>query len=183
MLMTVLVGAAVLIIIAAVVFLIALGVLRRQVRQEPEVTGTPVREVMPVVPAQEFLADHLGATHSLTYNEGQRSNASDSRTLNGEGQWGRAADHFGPDHDNLVSRDVMTFATEPVRTELLPPVSAPNAMQLPSTPMPHQQAIPLTPVDLLEVLAGEVVTDPVLEAMMLQAQAGLYVIPEREDKQ
>src|SRR5262249_17733504 len=139
--------------------------------------------VMPMMPAQEFLADHLGATHSLTYDEGQRSNVSDSRTLNGEDQWGRAAYHFGPDHDNLVSQDIVTFATEPVRTELLPPVSVPSPMQLPSTPVPQQQAIPLTSVDLLEVLAGEVVTDPVLEAMMLQAQAGLYVIPEREEKQ
>jgi hypothetical protein len=183
MLMTTLVGAAALIIIATVVFLFALGVLRRQVGQEPEVTGTPVREEIPALPSQEFFADHPGTADSLISDNEQGSNVSGLGSLNRESQWGRGIHQSGPYQDNFMSQSMTAFATEPVQTEPMPQVSTPNTLLLPSTPMPQQQAVPSTPVDMLEMPAREVVTDPILEAMMQQVQAGLYVIPEREDTQ
>jgi hypothetical protein len=184
MLMTVLVGATVLIIIAVAVFLFALRVLRRQVGQQRAMTGEPIGELM-AVPAQEFFANPPSTVRSLTSDGVQYSSGSGLADLDREGQWTQTAHQFGSNQDNLVDYGAMVFATEPVPTEQMPQQATPRAPQLPSTPVPQQQPIPstpTTPTDLWEMSAGEVVTDPVLETMMHEAQAGLYVIPEREDR-
>lgn len=169
--MTVLVGAIVLIIIAAAVFLFALSVLRRSVSE-------PVAEV----PAQEFLAAHLGTAHSSRPDGVQRDNPSSLSGLNRE----REITHqFFPYSANLIGQGSIAFATEPVPTERISEFSTPDATHLPSTPVPQQQVIPstpITPTELWGMPAEEIVTDPVLAAMMQEVQAGLYVIPEREDR-
>jgi len=165
-LMMALVGAIVLIIVAAAVFLFALGVLRRPV-------SVPVAEV----PAQEFLAAHSSRPDGV-----QRDNPSSLSGLNREGE---ITHQFFPYSANLMGQGSIAFATEPVPTERVSQFSTPDATQLPSTPVPRQQVIPstpITPIELWGMPAGEVVTDPVLAAMMQEVQAGLYVIPEREDR-
>jgi hypothetical protein len=74
------------------------------------------------------------------------------------------------------------FSTEPLQTEQTPQFSVPKGLQLPSTPVPRQQVIPSTPTRLWEVVSEEEMTDPLLEAMMHQARAGLYIVPQREDE-
>jgi hypothetical protein len=82
-----------------------------------------------------------------------------------------------PQQTELVSGSPSTFSTEPVQTERTPQFSVPGKVQLPSTPLQQQQGIPATPTRLWEEM-----TDPLLEAMMQQARAGLYVVPQREDE-
>ncbi len=176
--MPVLVGAAVLIIIAVAVFLFALGVLRRQVGQQRAVTGESVGELV-VVPVQEFSANYPGTAFPLISGDVRSDNGRDLGDLK------RESHQFVPQHSDFMSQDPLVFATEPVPTEHISELSTPDATRLPSTPVPQQQEIPstpATPTDLWEVPMGEIVTDPVLEAMMHEAQMGLYVIPEREDK-
>jgi hypothetical protein len=182
--MTALVGAAVLIIIAVAVFLFALGVLRRQVGQQRAVTGESVDELV-AVPVQEFSANYPGTDFPLTSDDVQSNNGRGLGDLNRESQRARDTHQFVPQHADFMSQDSLVFATEPVPTEHISELSTPDATRLPSAPVSQQQEIPstpTTPTDLWEVPMGEIVTDPVLEAMMHEAQAGLYVIPEREDK-
>src|SRR5436305_6870693 len=106
--MIVLVGAIVLIIIAAAVFLFALSVLRR-----------PVSEPVVEVPAQELLAAHSSRPDGV-----QRDNPSSLSGLNRE----REITHqFFPYSANLMGQGSMAFATEPVPTERISEFSTPDA--------------------------------------------------------
>ena len=179
-LMAVMVGAAVLIIIAAAVFLFALGVLKRQVEQGPGAPAEPVSEAVPGGPAREFLADHLGTAYSLPSDDVQHNNASSVGGLNIGDQWKEATHQPGPSQSTVMSQGAIAFATDPLQPERMSQFPTPEAAWLPSTPVPQQQAIPTTPTELWMTPEEEGVIDPLLAAMMHQAQAGLYVVPERE---
>lgn len=184
MLMTVLVGAAVLIIIAVTVFLFALGVLRHQVARQRAGTRESVSKLM-TVPVQELSVNSPNTVFPLTSDGVWSSNGGGLPDLKMGNQRTRMPHQSDSGQYDLVDYSALAFATEPVPTEHIPEPSNHNATKLPSTPVSQRQAIPstpTTPTDLWEVPTEEIVTDPLLEAMMHEAQVGLYVIPEREDK-
>ena len=93
-----------------------------------------------------------------------------SRPLQSQTQWRQPlASHQGP------------FATQPLPTERTSSLAP--GMQWSSLPLAQQQAIPSTPTDLWTIPEEEEVSDPSLEAMMQQARASLYIIPDKEKDQ
>jgi hypothetical protein len=87
-----------------------------------------------------------------------------------------------PQQTERLSGPPSTFSTEPPKTERRPQYPVPEGVQLPSTPAPQQEVIPLTPTRLWEENSEEEMTDPLLEALMHQAQVSLYIIPGRADQ-
>lgn len=186
---------SVLIVIAGALFLVARGVLKRQVVQEE--TNMPVR----AMPTEDFFADPLNEAGTLPPADGRRaSNASSdlvrgpyngSGQVNGQLQWARAEQ---PTHVLDVSSAQLQsqtqwrqpfashqgpFATQPLPTEQTSSLAP--GMQWSSLPLAQQQAIPSTPTALWNIPEEEEVSDPSLEAMMQQARASLYIIPDKEE--
>lgn len=145
------------IIIAAVVLLLAAGVLKRQAVEE---TSGLVNEAMPTMPKNEFTALATKPQSPLTGGQFMTQ----------------------PQQTELLPGPPSTFSTEPVQTEQTPYCSAPQRLQVPSTPVPEQLVIPSTPTGRGEENSEEEMTDPLLEALMHQAQAGLYIVPRRVDE-
>lgn len=194
-------------IIAATLLLFALRVFRRQAAEE---TDKSMHEAMPAMPKQEvfanyfntaqqvspgnellgkFRADHLVQMHANNQMKSQSTRLPWSA---------QAEDEFSSlatKPQSLLSGQFMTqpqqterlsgppgpFSTEAPKTERRPQYPVPEGVQLPSTPVPQQEVIPLTLTGLWEENAEEEMSDPLLEALMHQAQAGLYVVPQRVD--
>jgi hypothetical protein len=193
--MVALVGACVLIIIAAAVLLFAMSVLRRQGVKESGEVGVPLNKAMSALPKQEALAGSFNTAHEVSPGNGQlgsfradhmtqlnRNNAlrSQSTKLRWSGQSVHEFSALATRPQPALADSPNSFSTEPLQTEQTPQFSVPEKLQLPSTPLPEQQVIPSTPTGLWEGISVEEMTDPLLEAMMHQAQAGLYIVPRRE---
>jgi hypothetical protein len=134
-----------------------------------------------------FRADHLaqlnrnkgvgGLSTNLRWS-GQSANAFSALAAQPQPQW---AGQFAtqPQQTELLIDTPSSFVTEPLQTERTPLFSAPEGIGLPSTPVP-QEVIPSTATELWEQMSEVEMSDPLLEAMMHQVRAGLYIVPQRE---
>jgi hypothetical protein len=195
-------------IIAATVLLFALRVFRRQAAEEMDKS---MNEAMPAMPKQEVFANYFNtaqqlspgnellgkfrADHLVQMNANNQMKSQSTRL-----PWSaQAEDEFSalatqpqsllsgqfmtqPQQTERLSGPPSTFSTEPPKTERRPQYPVPEGVQLPSTPAPQQEVIPLTPTRLWEENSEEEMTDPLLEALMHQAQVSLYIIPGRADQ-
>jgi hypothetical protein len=196
-------------IIAAAVFLLALRVLKRQAGEE---TSGPVNEAMPAMPKQEIVVNSFNTAPYVSPGNGLHGNFRPDHLVqvNGNHQLksqrtklGRSAQSLNafnalatkpqslltegqfmtqPQQTELLPGPPSTFSTEPVQTARTPHCSVPTELQPPSPPVPQQQMLSLTPTRLWEENSQEEMTDPLLEALMHQAQAGLYIVPRRVDE-